>query len=91
VSLAHHRVLLLDELPKFKREMLGVLRQPLEDGKTAISRATPGSGLTLALRSRPRPHLFRPPPDDHGDESLPAPRMGAARPENTGCAAEDSG
>jgi magnesium chelatase family protein len=39
VSLAHHGVLFLDELPEFKKNVLEVMRQPMEDAKVTISRA----------------------------------------------------
>src|SRR5256885_1081372 len=39
VSLAHHGVLFLDELPEFKRSTLEVMPQPLQDGKVTVSRA----------------------------------------------------
>ncbi len=48
VSLAHNGLLFLDELPEFPRNVLEVLRQPLEDGTVTISRAS----MTLSFPAR---------------------------------------
>ena len=48
VSLGHHGVLFLDELPEFERNVLEVMRQPLEDGGVTIARAA----LSLSFPSR---------------------------------------
>lgn len=62
VSLAHHGVLFLDELPEFDRSVLEVLRQPLEDQQVTISRASMSltfpASFVLAAAMNPCPCGF---------------------------------
>ena len=59
VSLSHHGVLFLDELPEFKKDILEMLRQPMEDNQVTISRAvatlTYPAGFMLIAAMNPCP------------------------------------
>ncbi len=50
ISLAHHGVLFLDELPEFDRNVLEVLREPLESGRITISRAARQADFPAAFQ-----------------------------------------
>lgn len=73
ISLAHNGVLFLDELPEFKREVLEVMRQPLEDREVTISRAkftiTYPSSFMLVASMNPSPSGFFNDPDSPSTSS----------------------
>jgi magnesium chelatase family protein len=62
VSMAHLGILFLDELPEFRRDVLEVLRQPMEDGAVTISRASTSltfpAEFTLVAAMNPCPCGF---------------------------------
>lgn len=75
VSMAHRGVLFLDELPEFKKSVLEVLRQPIEDGRVTIARAsmslTYPAEFMLVAAMNPCPCGFR------GDDRHPCTCTGA--------------
>ena len=75
ISLSHHGVLFLDELPEFNRRTLEVLRQPLEEGQVTISRAlastTFPADFVLIAALNPCPCGYRNDPRRHCHCSVP--------------------
>ena len=85
VSLAHFGVLFLDELPEFKKSVLEVLRQPIEDGRVTVARAAMSLTfparfmLVAAMNPCPCGYLRRPGQGMHlhrsPDPALPVPHF----------------
>ncbi|MAG62264.1 hypothetical protein CMO84_01940 [Candidatus Woesearchaeota archaeon] len=69
ITLAHHGVLFLDELPEFRREVLEALRQPLEAGEVCLSRA--GRQARLPARFQLVTAMNPCPCGQHGHPRLP--------------------
>lgn len=74
ISLAHHGILFLDEVPEFKRTVLEVLRQPLEERNVTISRARgtvvfPANFMLVASMNPSPSGEFYDPYSDHPDSA----------------------
>ena len=71
-TLAHHGVLLLDELPEFPRPVLEALRQPLEDGTVAVARVGGRVVFPAEFQRRVVRERLGIEPDEMGGGHLPA-------------------